>query len=319
MLPKLNRKSAIRGVPVCHSAGNARNRAGVLPLSLKDIKRRISERLQIAIPLRVLSFDPEHFETGGFSEDTRTLFVSRSGASLPLRNSVVVGDSLRIINLSNHSEADFRIVGALGTSQDGACIWAVEFPERKDDFWGVECPPQDAEIFEIADILECRACGKKANHRLTFMELEVLLSTGIVIFNCDSCDKPTYWVDASSDRPLSNLPALDSVAPPPRVLESEKAEEKKNAEKRAVKRSSLKFSILVRNQAGEQEVSKVVDISKSGVNVSLYMKLDVGDKVKMICPYDPRSGGIEQTAEVRWRSRYYSEDFPRSYGLRYIR
>ena len=289
-------------------------------MTLTNIERRSIERLQIAIPVRVLSFDLEHFETGGFSEDTRTLLVSRSGASVALRNPVIAGDSLRIINLTNHSEADFRVVGALATTEDGAGIWAVECLERKDDFWGVECPPPSAEISEEADVLQCRACGKKANYRLTFMELEVLSSSGIIILNCVSCSKPTYWVDAGPNRPLSNFPAMEAVAPPPRVRESEKtAEKEKKVEKRAAKRSSLKLSILVRNQAGEQEVSKIVDMSKLGVSATLFMKLEVGDIVKIICPYDPRSGGIEQTAEVRWRDRYYSDDFPRTHGLRFIR
>jgi PilZ domain len=292
----------------------------VLPLTLKNVERRSSERLQIAIPLRVLSFDLEHFETGGFSEDTRTLLVCCSGASVALRNPVIAGDSLRIINLTNHSEADFRVVGALGTTEDGDGIWAVECVERRDDFWGVECPPLSAEISEDTDFLQCRACGKKANHPLTFMELEVLGSAGIIILNCASCGKPTYWVDAGPDRPPSNFPALEAVAPPPRARESEEtAEKEKKVEKRATKRSSLKLSILVRNQAGEQEVSRTVDMSKLGVSVTLFMKLDVGNTVKIICPYDPRSGGIEQTAEVRRRSRYYNEDFPQTYGLRFVR
>lgn len=288
-------------------------------MNLKEIERRIGGRLQTAIPIRVLRFDLEHSETGGFSEDTRTLFVSRSGASVVLRNSVVAGDSLRMINLTNQSEADFRVVGALGATEDGAGIWAVEFLERRDDFWGVECPPQSAENFEITDLLQCRACGKKTNHRLTFMELEVLAASGMIAFHCESCGKPTYWVDPSADRPLSNLPGVESVAPPPRLRESEEAAEKKKVEKRAARRSSLKLPILVRNQAGEQEVSKILDMSKLGVKVALYMKLDIGDTVRIIYPYDPRSSGIEQTAEVRWRSRYYNEDFPRTYGLRFTR
>jgi hypothetical protein len=140
-MPQFNRRGAIKGVPARYNAGNGRTRAGALLLSLKNLERRRSERLQIGIPVRVLSFDLEHFETGGFSEDTRTLLVSRSGASVALRNPVIAGDSLRIINLTNHSEADFRVVGALGTSEDGAGIWAVECLERRDDFWGVEFPP----------------------------------------------------------------------------------------------------------------------------------------------------------------------------------
>ncbi len=157
----------------------AENRAGVFRLTLKNVERRSSERLQISVPLRVLSFDFENFETGGFSEDTRTLLVSRSGASVALRNPVIAGDSLRIINLTDLSEADFRVVGSLGTTEEGAVIWAVECLERRDDFWGVKCPPPSAEISEDTVFLQCRACGKKANCPLTFMELEVLASQGL--------------------------------------------------------------------------------------------------------------------------------------------
>jgi PilZ domain len=289
-------------------------------LTLKNADRRSSELFQIGIPLRVLSFDLEHFETGGFSEDTRTLLVSRSGASFALLNPVIAGDSLRIINLTNQSEADFRVVGALGTNEDGAGIWAVECLERRDDFWGIECPPPGAEISQDTVFLQCRACGKKSNDSLTVMELEVLSSARIIILECVSCGKPTYWVDADPNRPLSDFLTVEGVAPPPRLPKSEiKAEKEKKAEIRAARRSSLKLPILVRKQAGEQEVSRTVDISKLGVGVTLFMKLDVGDTVKIICPYDPCSGGIEQTAEVRWRSPYYNDDFPRTYGLRFIR
>jgi hypothetical protein len=118
-----------------YNADNRRNRPGVLPLTLKNtIEHRSSERLQIGVPVRVLSFDLEHVEAGGFSEDTCTLLVSRSGASIALRNSVIAGDSLRIINLTNHSEADFRVVAGLGATEDGRDIWAVECLERRDDF-----------------------------------------------------------------------------------------------------------------------------------------------------------------------------------------
>ena len=268
----------------------------------------------------MLSFDLEHFETGGFSEDTHTLLISRGGASVTLRNPVSAGDSLRIINLTNHSEADFRVVGELAITKDGAVIWAVECLDRRDDFWGVECLPSIAEISKDINFLQCRVCGMDTNRSLTVMELEVLRSGGMIILNCDSCCKSTYWVDADPNRPLSNFSAAEAATPQPSKHESEEAAEKKNnVEKRAAKRSRLKLSILVRNQAGEQEVSRIVDISKSGTCVSLYMRLLVGDIVKIICPYDPRSGGIEQTAEVRWRSRYYNEDFPRTYGLRFLR
>ncbi len=283
-------------------------------MTLKNVHQRSSEQLQVTIPVRVLHFDLENFETKGVSQDTHTLFVSRSGASVALRNPVTAGDSLRIINLTNHSEADFRVIGGLGTTEDGAGIWAVECLERRDDFWGVEFPPPSAEISEDTVLIQCRACGTRADYPLTLMELEVLGTGGIIILNCDLCGKPTYWFDADPDHPPSNVPAVEAVTPPPRVRESES-----KVERRLAKRSSLTLPILVRNQAGDEEVSKTPNISKLGVAVTLHMTLEVGDLVKIICPYDVRSGGIEQTGEVRWRSRYYNDGFPRTYGIRYIR
>jgi hypothetical protein len=289
-------------------------------VTLKNVERRTSERLQASIPVRVLSFDLEHFEMGGFSEDTHTLLISRSGASVALRNPVTAGDSLRIINLTNQSEADFRVVGTLGTTEDGAGIWAVECQEHRDDFWGVPFPSPSAEISENAVCLQCRACRRKVNYPLTLMELEVLTTTGIIVLNCDSCGKPTYWVNLDPNRPADNFLPTEAVAPPPRTRESERmAGTEKKADTRAAKRSSLKLPILVRNRAGDQEVSSTLNISKLGVGVALFMKLDVGDTVRIICPYNPQSGGIEQTAEIRWRGRYYNDDFPRTYGLRFIR
>jgi hypothetical protein len=265
----------------------------VFPLALKNAHRRSSERLQISIPVRVLSFDLEHFETGGFSEDTHTFLVSRSGASIALRGPVAAGDSLRIVNLASQSEADFRVVGALGTTEDGSRVWAVECQEHRDNFWGVECPPSSTEISEDAVSLQCRACGKRMKYPLTVMELEVLDSMGVFVLHCDPCGKATYWVDADHNRPPGDFPAVEGVAPPPRVPESEKiAGNEKKVSTRASKRSSLKLPILVRNQAGDQEISKTEDISKLGVGVTLFMNLEIGDTVKIICPYDSPIGGI---------------------------
>ena len=285
-------------------------------MTQSDVERE-SRWLKIGIPLRVLSFDLENPATGGFSEDALTLRVNHSGGSVTLRHPVTVGDFVRIINLVNHREADFRVVGIMRVTEDDADIWGVECLDLRDDFWGVECPLPHPNNYGPV-VLQCRACSGRADHSLTFMELEVLGSAGMVVLNCDSCGKPTYWVDADPDRRPRDFSAVEAVARPPRVRESSRTEGKR-VERRATKRSSLKFPALVRNQAGEQELSRTVDISKSGACLTLFMILEVGTTVKIICPYDSSSGGIEQTAEVRWRSTYYNPDFPRTYGFRFIR
>ena len=289
-------------------------------MTVSNVEPRSRDRAQISIPLRVLSFDLENFESGGFSEDTRTLLVNQSGASIALRNPVIEGDFLRIINLTNYAEADFRVVGAMGTTESGARIWGIECVERRASFWGVGNPPPSTRSGEDAASIQCRACGQRTHRPLSPMEFEVLRSAGVVGLDCDACGKPTYWIDDSPNRPARNFSPEEAVAPTLRERRSSaREEEEKKGEKRTGKRSGLKLTILVRDQAGNQELSKTIDISKLGVGLTLFMKLDVGDTVKIVCPYDSVSTGIEQTAEVCWRSKYYNDDFPRTYGLRFVR
>ena len=299
---------------------NGRIAVGVLPLTPNNVEHRPNVLVELSIPIRVLRFDLEKSETGGFSEDTCTVAVTRSGGTVALQNSVKPGDSVRIINLENHSEADFRVVGSLGSTDNNANIVAIECLDRRDAFWGVEWTASSGNS-QITQDLCCRSCGAKANRRVTLMELEVLRSPRpVLLLSCDSCLKQTYWGDANFV-PAGDSTLVDdtSPGPSPTIEPQEKTPADKMVEKRGAKRSSLKLSILVRNQAGEQEVSKIVDVSKLGVSVQLFMALSVGDIVKIEYPYDPRSAGIEQSAEVRWRSRYYNQDFPRTFGLRFIR
>jgi hypothetical protein len=216
---------------------------------------------------------------------------------------------VRIVNLENHSEADFRVVGSLGSTDKNADIVAIECLDRRDAFWGIEWAADSGNSQSTQDLC-CHSCGAKANRLLSLMELEVLRAPGTILLSCDSCLKQTHWGNSDFES------AGRTVALPVPEVEVQAS---KNVEKRMAKRSSLKLSILVRNQAGEQEVSKIVDVSKLGVSVQLFMTLSVGDLVKIEYPYDPRSPGIEQSAEVRWRSRYYNPDFPRTYGFRFIR
>jgi hypothetical protein len=278
-------------------------------MTLSTVERQNSAGVRGSFPLRVLSFDLDNLEEG-FSEDTQALTIFHSGACVPLRNPVSVGDFLRIVNLTNYSEADFRIIGSIGTTPEGVTIWGVERQEGRSNFWGTGGPSPSLQGAESLD-LQCRVCGKHTAQKLTPVESEVLNSTGLIALDCDICGKPTYWTDPN--RPPNESIVDEMVAPPRR------ADQHKKIEKRTAKRSQMKLPILVRTEAGEQEIAKTIDISKLGVCLPLYMTLKIGETLGIVCPYDSPAGGIEQKAEVCWRSQYYNQDFPRMYGLRFVR
>ena len=278
---------------------------------MAETSQRSTERLLLTIPIRVLGLDRA---TGGFCEDTHTVVVNRTGARIVLKHQVFPGDSLRVVNLENSSEADFRVVGP--THLDGTQVteWGVECLDPKRNIWGIEfSPPLAFGSSEVAALLECRLCGKKVMWLVSLMDVEVLDSTRMVPLDCPVCGKLTYWAYADIARRPREFSPSESTAPPLRPVEVEKQQ----GERRAHKRLGLKLPILVRSQRGEEEITKTENVTKGGAAAILAMDLSVGDKVKIVCPYTPGGQNIEQTAEVRWRDAY-PFGFRRTYGFRYI-
>ncbi len=276
---------------------------------MSTAERRTSERLDIAIPIRVIGFDAF---SGEFTEEAETRVVNRSGARITLTHRLRAGDAIHIINLKNHSEADFRVVGPTQAGGESPEL-GVECIDPGRNIWGIdfavlpEVPKTDA-----AAVLECRNCLQHASWAVTQMEAEVLAATGQIVRPCNECGKPTYWTYADPSRRPREFGPNEPAAPPPRVEEV-----LKKTEKRTEKRLGMRLAVRVRNQQGEAEISKTDDVSKKGFATTLVMDLQVGEVVYAMCPY---TGGqdIEQKAEVRRRAQFEFGG-KRTYGFRYIR
>ena len=278
---------------------------------MAEPERRLTERLALRIPIRVIGFATTD---GDFSEDTETCVINQAGARIALQHHVAAEDSIRIVNLETHAEAEFRVVGPTRLEGDQVSEWGVECTESGHNVWGVELPPPlPREGKDAGALLECRACRAQGFWPLTLMEVEVLDSTGEINRLCNKCSKTTYWTYAEVSRRPRAFSATEAVAPAPRG-----AEVKKFVERRNFKRMMLKLPIYVRNSKGEHEISKTENVSKGGVAVPLEMELQVGDVVSVECPYTSEVPDILQKAEVRMRATFSFGD-RRLYGLKYIR
>jgi PilZ domain-containing protein len=273
-------------------------------------EQRRTERLLLAIPIRVMGTDL----TGeAFTEDTKTLVINQAGARIALEHRLAADDSIRIVNLENYSEADFRIVGPTRLGESNAAEWGVECSEPGRNIWGIELPPPlSREGADAGALLECRACESQGFWPVTLMEVEVLNTTGLINRACTKCKKITYWTYVDVGRRPRPFSPNEPVAPPPRD-----AEVKKKQEKRREKRMAMKLPVLVREAGGEEETSKSENVSKGGLAVSLALDLKVGDQIQVICPYTG-SQDIPQKGEVRQRAKF---DFggKRMYGIRYVK
>src|SRR2546423_1464986 len=93
------------------------------------------ELRRLEIPIRVIGFA---LERNQFSEDTATVTVRREGATIKLKEKVYPRSEVRIINLENYKEADFRIVSPTRMDEREATEWGVEYLETGRNIWDIE-------------------------------------------------------------------------------------------------------------------------------------------------------------------------------------
>jgi PilZ domain len=271
---------------------------------------RTTERLLLEIPIRVLCFGGS---LGDFSEDTRTIFINRDGALIVLKHPVAPDETVRIINLENLREADFRMVGSARLELGEVTQWGVECLDKQRTLWDIDFPPPLGAGSEKAGaLLECQGCKKQALRVLTLTEVDVLDAVGKLEQLCDSCGELASWEYADMTRRSKEVPGSGetSLAQPPVKWDGKK-------ERRLHKRVALKLPVLVRTDKGQRELGKTEDVSKGGFAMILGMMLSVGDLVTAVCPYTEGGHNIEQKSEVRRRVILYAGE-KWLYGFRYV-
>jgi hypothetical protein len=241
--------------------------------------------------------------------------VNHAGAQIALRNTVNVGDEIRIINLESLKEADFRVAGPVRLNRGDISEWGVECLEEDRNIWGIDFPPPlEATGAEAAALLRCRGCGKEALQVLTLVEADILEQTESIQKLCDKCEQYSTWEHADIERQAqSPLPPIEIAAPPPAGQKWDG-----NLERRAHKRVAMKLPVQVRSHKGQEEISKTENISKGGLAVALQIMLAVGEIVTVACPFTRGGENLLQKAEVRRRTAV-APGSKWVYGLRYIR
>lgn len=96
-------------------------------------KARRSPRRELVIPIRVFGTS---LKGRGFSEDCICVKVSRHGAQIRLKHSLIPDEIIHIVNLKKKKEAAFRVVGQ-AASPPGApyADWGVEALDPNTDIW----------------------------------------------------------------------------------------------------------------------------------------------------------------------------------------
>src|SRR5260370_15762494 len=157
---------------------------------------RRSSRIPREIAILLVGSD---MEGKMFSEQTKTVLLSRHGAGIVSQYVLSAEQELILRRLDTEKEAEVRVVGQLGA--DGKTYtYGVAFLNPELDLWGVKFPGMtDSEKEASRVLLQCSCCKAREVVQQNDLESDVyLVNEGIVRF-CKRCGSPTIWKQATDD------------------------------------------------------------------------------------------------------------------------
>jgi hypothetical protein len=247
------------------------------------LEERVTNRVYATLPIRVIGAD--HTGTS-FVEDTTTVCINQKGARISLARSLLHDDVVMIKNMKNGAEAEFHVVGIVQRAFGSRAEWGVELVHPEINIWGTEflAPPNET-LAKVS--IECAACKKVAEAKLSPVQYDVLLATGLISRHCDRCCETTRWKPFEQERRESKAAPKSGTAVSAENL-------------RHTRRVKMSFRVRVRSEAGILEITKTRDVSRSGLCFASKQKFRSGERAYVTLPYSEQSTPLEVPVEIRW-------------------
>jgi hypothetical protein len=160
-----------------------------------------------------------------FSEETKTVVLSRHGAGVVSRYRFAPDEVLTLRMPASTKEAVVRLVGQIG-GEPGRYVYGLAFVDPDPHFWPMEFPSPD--LFEPAGysiVLACSFCHARQNVEQHEIEEDVYSVNGNILRYCEPCGASTPWKKAQGDsvsalaakprKPSADLPAASSAVSAP--------------------------------------------------------------------------------------------------------
>ena len=267
---------------------------------MPEDKRR-SQRVKLSIPLRIHGTDAAGRP---YECEARTVDLNRHGARIRISRLLTGGETIHVLNVSNHREADFRVAGPVSPLTKEGGMFGVLGPVSEDPakrrgygiecldttlhFWGITFPRvPDSGPFPPSALLRCRKCQTTALLNISLVEVDVLETAGILSWPCDICGEVTPWGYAKKDPETQPSPESPAGEPPPQDLYFRKH-----------RRVSLQLPMRIRKYSGDVEITKCEDISKGGLCFISQKHYYTGEGILVACPYNPSGQNIEVEAQI---------------------
>jgi hypothetical protein len=239
-----------------------------------------------------------------FIEQTRTLTITRDGATIPLANKLAPESELIVRNPATNEEAAARVVGHI---RDDAPVhvYGITFINASVNLWGVQFPEVVAQRLIV---MECSRCHTVQAVSLSEIETEIVKAVHALTRRCQCSNSSTIW--KRTDRDVSEQQA--PVPPPVR----ERPETVAPEDRRKEKRTAMKAAACIRRYGGEVIV-ECEDMSRGGFRFKSRKAYPVGARIEAAVPYAKGSVNIFITAQIAYQQELSGGFF--RHGVAYVK
>lgn len=260
---------------------------------------RRSSRIPKEIPILLVGSD---MEGKMFSEQAKTVLLSRHGAGIVSEYKLSPEQELIIRSLETNKEAEVRVVGQLG-SQGESYTYGVAFLNQNIDFWGVEFPPvSQSEKVANSVFLQCAGCGARETVVQSDLESDVYIVNEGIVRYCKACGNSTFWkraVDADEDEVVVVEEQIEETPAPTEASEAESIDSPadlkpslRGANRRKHVRTRVSFKGCVRSFGFGDDIVTCEDISRGGLRFKSRKSYSLKAEIEIAAPYSPGSLNI---------------------------
>jgi len=256
-----------------------------------------------------------------FSEETKTVVLSRHGAGIVSQYKLIPEQELILRRLDTNKETEIRVVGQIG-SQSGNFTYGVAFLESSVNFWGVEFPSlTESDRLANRALLECSSCKHREAVDHSDLEGDVFaINEGIVRF-CKNCGSSTFWKKAPGDfHDVAVLPEAageqQTLSPQTSAAVAQKPVILPENRRRHI-RTKVNCKACIRQPGQTLDVVVCEDMSRGGLRFKSRKRYFEKSWIEVAVPYTPGAQSIFVHAQIVYVQELTEEKLFRC-GVAYI-
>jgi len=246
-----------------------------------------------------------------FIEQTRTLTITRDGATIPLAIKLSPESELIVRNPATNQEAVARVVD-LALDPISVHVYGIVFVDPSVNLWQVEFP----EVQSKTIALECSRCHHVDAVLLSEIEMKILETKQALMRHCKCSSSLTPW--KQTDQKVTEPKAIDRE-PSERQGKISPIEEPATGAprvERREKRTAMKVPACIRDNRGE-EVVECENVSRGGFRFKSRKIYPAGTPIQAAVPYAKNSVNIFVSARIAYQQGLSGEFY--RHGVAYTK